>query len=402
MSDPKDQSSSPPGSTGPGVTPEIAQAQQEAAAAVGQMNQDMQGVQASADATADALTRLKRELAQVREHSENIKAAYEASAAAASTKAQVAAEEAQSVQQSTESLITAVEKAGNLNAVRQQARDAAAQEARSTGDTEGSIGRIITDLQKQIEYHSDILSKRREEQANLQAKLTAEKASAEAAGQGAGAAKQSAAAYAQALVSHREATAAIEQKIAALNKERTAQQRIKDKVGPIGDMVKQTLQSTMGITDYSNTLQGRLRTIKKHTVEWKHAQKEVQAAMAQTLSTNNLILNAAKGMSQGAMALAANEWKVAKSLDEAGKGFLRATGAGEKYKNAVFEIRQSNSDLIPSFEKASQLAQGLYSNMYRFSELTPKLQSDMVRFAAIMGTCWCFRWYYNRRVKYFY
>ena len=150
------------------------------------------------------------------------------------------------------------------------------------------------------------------------------------------------------------------------------------------DRTSNVLGTLTGVKDHTGSITHAILSNKKGTQEWSDAVQGVQKGFKDTLSNVNILISSFEKAQEAALYLARNEWDVAKSLNDASKGFMRSTGAGEKYRDTVYDIAQANKDMIPSYDKAAQMAGELYNNMFKFSQLGPELQSQLTRFATVM------------------
>lgn len=163
-----------------------------------------------------------------------------------------------------------------------------------------------------------------------------------------------------------------------------ASKKNNEAVNQWADRTSNVLGTLTGVKDHTGSITHALLNNKKGTQEWNEAVQGVQKGFKETLTDVNILISSFEKAQEAALYLARNEWDVAKSLNDATKGFMRSTGAGEKYRDTAHDIAQANKDMIPSYDKAAQMAGELYNNMFKFSQLGPELHSQLTRFAVVM------------------
>ena len=357
-----------------GITPESATAVADAAAASA----------ASAEQHAAALAKAKPLISAVATNAEKIAAAYQEAVAAQQQNLSTAEQEAQVKQSTLDAVIKETEQAQILANVRSQAAAAAKAESGDEWELLTRAEKREVTLRKELESHEQIRSALAENIAKNDTILNStSRMAAEVKNRGLSEEQIRANLQAQ-NTEYSNAQSALDQVVKALTQQISKWSKSNQEVNRFSGMTKDLLSRFTGITDQSQGMIASLFKAKDATGGWGQAMQGVQKGMRETLTTTNIVMQAFEKAQEAALFLAKNEWDVAKALNNAEKSFMRTTGAGERYRNTVHDITQANKDIIPSYDKAAQMATELYNNMYKFSQLGPELQSQMTRFATVM------------------
>jgi len=357
----------------------------EAAAAAAQAVAEAQAqAAAAAEQSAEAQAKVKVHTAAIRDNAIKIAEAYNSAAAAAQQSLGTATQERDIAAAILEAVRGTTEQKSQLANISQQAAAAAAKEREEEWQLLTAAERREATLLKEIELHADKRAKLSEQVAENNQILNSSERIGQLAQQFNGNVEAARSSLQAQNVEYNNAQDLIDQIVKLLTQKVSKLSKANQEVNRFSGMTKDVLSKFTGITDQSQGMIGSLVKAGQSTDGWATAMQGVQKGMRETLSTTNIIISSFEKAQEAALFLAKNEWDVAKALNNAEKSFMRSTGAGEKYRNAVHDITQANRDIIPSYDKAAQMAGELYNNFHRFVQLGPEAQSQMTRFAVVL------------------